>query len=110
MLEEKVADLEANLKLHQANLLAELRVETTNYLLQRLTDGPTAVTPDLSQFDHICELYQRIIEITQGPVPESNRLLQIRRVKEEGAAFRALKEGTGILSMPANPASQPRKP
>ena len=110
VLEEKVAALEANLKLHQANLSAELRVETTNFLLKRLTDGPTAVTPDPSQFAHIYELYQRIIEMAQGPVPESNRLLQNGSVKEDGAAIRALKEGTEILSISANLASQPRTP
>ena len=107
-LQEKVADLEANSQLDQANLLLKLKVETSNYILQRLTEGPAIVTPDPAQFAQICQLYQRIVEMVPGPVPEPIRLLQNGRFKEDGAAFRLLKEGTGITHRRRNPDSQPQ--
>ena len=107
-LQEKVAEIEADSNLFQATLLDKLKVETSNYILKRLTDGPAPVYPDPSQFAQICLLYQQIVDMVPGTVPESNRLLENGRLKVDGAALRALKEGTGILPPPSNPVRQPQ--
>jgi len=95
-LQEKVANLEASSKLDQAILLAKLKVETSNYILQQLTDGPTTVIPDPGQLAEIYNLYRRIIELTPELVPESHSLMPEGRREQEGnTTIRELMEGTG---------------